>query len=240
MVDISEGKSRFVHYRDSKLTFLLKDCLGGNSKTSIIANISAALTSYNETLSTLKFAQRAKLIKNKVIVNEDSSGTLDSLKSEIKRLRYELATVRGVINLNEFHIIPDSRLVTNRSFSPTATADHFFSPKSKSKNDIERNTRFYEENLTNQKNLEMEIFLKQSLEILTESELHLHNELSKKEDIIEKLKSAYEIYDKNELQLRLIIKLLEVKVNRYKESIEKGFTKENYFELIDEDKEGLD
>jgi len=56
LVDISEGKNRHVHYRDSKLTFLLRDSLGGNSKTVIIANVTGALSSANETISTLKFA----------------------------------------------------------------------------------------------------------------------------------------------------------------------------------------
>jgi len=53
LVDISEGKSRHVHYRDSKLTFLLRDSLGGNSKTLIVANISPSSLCYGETLSTL-------------------------------------------------------------------------------------------------------------------------------------------------------------------------------------------
>lgn len=56
LVDLSEGKARHIHYRDSKLTFLLWDSLGGNSKTVIIANISPSAISYGETLSTLKFA----------------------------------------------------------------------------------------------------------------------------------------------------------------------------------------
>jgi hypothetical protein len=56
LVDISEGKNRHVHYRDSKLTFLLRDSLGGNSKTLIIANISPSVSCYGETVSTLKFA----------------------------------------------------------------------------------------------------------------------------------------------------------------------------------------
>lgn len=87
LVDVSQGKSRHVHYRDSKLTFLLRDSLGGNSKTLMIANISPSSDSFGETLSTLKFAQRAKLIKNKAIINEDSSGTVSILKDEIKRLK---------------------------------------------------------------------------------------------------------------------------------------------------------
>ncbi len=91
LVDISEGKSRHVHYRDSKLTFLLRDSLGGNSKTLIICNISPSSICYGETLSTLKFAQRAKLIKNKAVINEDTSGTILLLKKEISRLKKDLA-----------------------------------------------------------------------------------------------------------------------------------------------------
>jgi kinesin family member 15 len=53
LVEKSEGKTRHVHYRNSKLTFLLRDSLGGNSKTVIIANITQAQSSLNETLSTL-------------------------------------------------------------------------------------------------------------------------------------------------------------------------------------------
>ncbi|KAK6776722.1 hypothetical protein RDI58_027723 [Solanum bulbocastanum] len=64
LVSISNGKSHHVPYRDSKLTFLLQDSLGGNAKTCIIANISPSSCCSLETLSTLKFAQRAKFIKN--------------------------------------------------------------------------------------------------------------------------------------------------------------------------------
>lgn len=90
LVDVSEGRTRHVPYRDSKLTFILRDSLGGNSKTAIIANISPSHLNLNETLSTLKFAQRAKLIKNQAVINEDSSGTIVLLKNEIKFLKKEL------------------------------------------------------------------------------------------------------------------------------------------------------
>ena len=66
LVEESNGKRHFIHYRDSKLTFLLKDSLGGNSKTFLIANISPSSAWQGETLSTLRFAQCVKLIKNKV------------------------------------------------------------------------------------------------------------------------------------------------------------------------------
>lgn len=90
LVDISEGKNRHVHYRDSKLTYLLKDSLGGNSKTCIIANISSSNSSYGETLSTLRFAERAKMVKNQAIVNENTLGTINELREEIKRLHFKL------------------------------------------------------------------------------------------------------------------------------------------------------
>lgn len=91
LVEIGEGKARHVAYRDSKLTFLLRDSLGGNSKTLIVANISPSSVQFSETLSTLKFAQWAKMIKNKAVINEDSSGTVSILKEEIKWLKSEIA-----------------------------------------------------------------------------------------------------------------------------------------------------
>ena len=99
LVEISEGKSRHVPYRDSRLTYLLKDSLGGNSKTLIIANVSSAVSSLSETLSTLKFAQRAKLIKNSAVINEDTSGTVLMLKNEVKRLKEELENVKVIAEL---------------------------------------------------------------------------------------------------------------------------------------------
>ena len=99
LVEISEGKNRHVHYRDSKLTFLLRDSLGGNSKTCIIANVTAAAISVGETMSTLNFAQRAKLIKNKAVVNEESSSTIAHLKLELRRTKKELAEQTNLLKI---------------------------------------------------------------------------------------------------------------------------------------------
>jgi Kinesin motor domain len=66
-----DGKSKHIPYRDSKLTRLLQDSLGGNSKTLMIATLSPASYNYDETLSTLRYANRAKNIKNKPTINED-------------------------------------------------------------------------------------------------------------------------------------------------------------------------
>ncbi|XP_038879991.1 kinesin-like protein KIN-12E isoform X2 [Benincasa hispida] len=98
LVNISNGKSLHVPYRDSKLTFLLQDSLGGNAKTIIIANISPSSCCSLETLSTLKFAQRAKFIKNNAIVNEDTSGDVIAMRLQIQQLKKEVSRLRGLVS----------------------------------------------------------------------------------------------------------------------------------------------
>lgn len=71
-----EGKGGFIPYRDSKLTRILQDSLGGNSKTIMIATVSPACYNYEETLSTLKYASRAKYITNVPIINLDPKDAL--------------------------------------------------------------------------------------------------------------------------------------------------------------------
>ena len=78
-------------YRDSVLTWLLKDSLGGNSKTAMIATISPAADNYEETLSTLRYADRAKKIVNKAVVNEDpNTRIIRELKEEVEKLKRQL------------------------------------------------------------------------------------------------------------------------------------------------------
>ncbi|KAF9115712.1 Kinesin-like protein kif15 [Mortierella sp. AM989] len=93
--EIASGHSRHVHYRDSRLTFLLKDSLGGNSNTFIVANVSPSALCHQESLSTLRFAQRAKMIRNKAVVNEDIQGNINELRAEIQRLKTELSMKRA-------------------------------------------------------------------------------------------------------------------------------------------------
>ncbi|KAJ4830100.1 hypothetical protein Tsubulata_017786 [Turnera subulata] len=94
LVDVANGKPRHVPYRDSRLTFLLQDSLGGNSKTMIIANVSPSICCAAETLNTLKFAQRAKLIQNNAVVNEDSTGDVIALQNQIRLLKEELSLLK--------------------------------------------------------------------------------------------------------------------------------------------------
>lgn len=94
---LTDPKCTFVPYRDSKLTRLLQDSLGGNTKTCMIANIGPADYNTEETLSTLRYASRAKNITNKPKINEDPKDTMiREFQEEITRLKIELGQFGGV------------------------------------------------------------------------------------------------------------------------------------------------
>ena len=92
VIDALSQNRKYVPYKDSKLTRLLADSLGGNTKTVMFANISPASYNYDETLGTLRYASRAKLIKNAPVVNEDpKDALLRKYEEEIKALKEKLA-----------------------------------------------------------------------------------------------------------------------------------------------------
>ncbi|KAM3728674.1 Kinesin-like protein [Dirofilaria immitis] len=86
------SKPKFIPYRDSVLTWLLKDSLGGNSRTVMIATVSPAADNYEETLSTLRYADRATKIVNHAVINEDPNAKV------IRELREEVETLRAQIS----------------------------------------------------------------------------------------------------------------------------------------------
>ncbi|OXB72266.1 UNVERIFIED_CONTAM: hypothetical protein H355_003799 [Colinus virginianus] len=92
-------KAVHVPYRDSKLTRLLQDSLGGNSQTIMIACVSPSDRDFMETLNTLKYANRARNIKNKVVVNQDkTSQQISALRAEIARLQMELMEYKASVS----------------------------------------------------------------------------------------------------------------------------------------------
>jgi len=93
-----------IPYRDSKITYILQDSLGGNSKTIIIANVSPALNTISETLNTLKFAKRAKEIKNAPKLNKNESHgnllkTIETLNKKIEILEHKLADSQSILSV---------------------------------------------------------------------------------------------------------------------------------------------
>ena len=96
-----DGRCKHIPYRDSKLTRLLQDSLGGNTKTLMVACLSPADNNYDESLSTLRYANRAKNIKNKPHINEDPKDALmREYQEEIKRLKAILAQQMGPSTLS--------------------------------------------------------------------------------------------------------------------------------------------
>ncbi|XP_049919879.1 kinesin-like protein KIF1B isoform X2 [Epinephelus moara] len=98
LAEVSKKKKKtdFIPYRDSVLTWLLRENLGGNSRTAMVAALSPADINYDETLSTLRYADRAKNIKCNAVINEDPNNKLvRDLKDEVARLK-ELLRAQGL------------------------------------------------------------------------------------------------------------------------------------------------
>ena len=114
LADLSMGKKKnmsMVPYRDSVLTWLLKDSLGGNSMTAMIAAISPADINFEETLSTLRYADSAKRIKNHAVVNEDPNARMiRELKEELAQLRSKLGSGATSGGVAEEQYAPDTPL----------------------------------------------------------------------------------------------------------------------------------
>ncbi|KAM4016105.1 kinesin-like protein KIF1B isoform 10-T16 [Anomaloglossus baeobatrachus] len=101
-------KTDFIPYRDSVLTWLLRENLGGNSRTAMVAALSPADINYDETLSTLRYADRAKQIKCNAIINEDPNAKLvRELKDEVSRLK-ELLRAQGLGDIIDIDSIEDN------------------------------------------------------------------------------------------------------------------------------------
>ena len=213
LVEVGQGKSRHVHYRDSKLTFLLRDSLGGNSKTLMIANISPSSDSFGETLSTLKFAQRAKLIKNKAIINEDSSGTVAILKDEIKRLKLEMTKMKVKHN-KQFSIcskcggMSDSSIITEEDLT-NFDGDDLLA-------DLEEDDIPPREAIKKDTKIEqLENLLKHNLNQLTQMQDFYDKEVSDKDLLIKRYKRAVDNYEKQNARDNMIIKFRDSTITRF-------------------------
>lgn len=157
-----DGKSTHIPYRNSKLTRLLQDSLGGNSKTVMIANLGPALYNVDETISTLRYANRAKNIKNKAKINEDpKDALLREFQTEIEKLRAQLADGGGIsgsedeeeeeeyVDENGEKKIRKKRK-SSRCLSPTAVA------KIKEQIDIERKALLDKKNIAEDEKMKVE------------------------------------------------------------------------------------
>lgn len=137
-----------IPYRNSKLTHLLTDSLGGNCKTTLIACISPAFESYQESLSTLKFASRAKQIRNEAVVNEDvdQRTLIAKYEKELKRLRGLLAD-RG-----------DGPMAGSQSLGPSANRQQAVEDRDHALVQLEARDRAYDQEKRDKQRLEERVF----------------------------------------------------------------------------------
>ncbi|KAJ3092491.1 hypothetical protein HK102_006685 [Quaeritorhiza haematococci] len=143
---LTDGKSSHIPYRDSKLTRILQESLGGNSRTTLIINCSPSSFNEAETLSTLRFGTRAKTIKNKAKVNAELSP--GELKQLLKKAKVEITNLQSYASSLEGEItkwragekVPQSAWVTLQNAggdsSPSATPAAPGTPKSQALEDI--------------------------------------------------------------------------------------------------------
>lgn len=122
-----DGRSKHVPYRDSKLTRLLQDSLGGNTRTLMVACLSPADNNYEESISTLRYANRAKSIQNRPRINEDpKDALLREYQEEIKKLRALISGQLGSANISSLLVGPksgDSPAVLSRPKSNTSESE---------------------------------------------------------------------------------------------------------------------
>lgn len=197
LVETTQGKKVHVRYRDSKLTFLLRDSLGGNSKTAVIANISQASSAYYETLSTLQFAQRAKMIKNKARLNEDLSGDAEALRIEVRRLKEELESARCIIQSLE------SRAPLTEDIEDSCKGG--VASQQVKELLLQENSRAFE----------LESILKDLLESLSKTQAMLDYETSRKQSTIHSLGRILRMSHSNEMHLRLALALTQERFERH-------------------------
>lgn len=196
-----------IPYRDSLLTRLLQDSLGGNTKTVMIANVGPVDYNYDETLSTLKYADRAKSIKNEVHINEDpKDALLRQFKEQIELLRKQLS--EGMVGA----VMPGETKIVEKIIRIEEGEDI---------QEIEEKFRKEQERLT--KELEEEkkrIYLNKNFN--DEEKERMLKEMQKKEE-------EQQIYKNTKEQLLKKLKKMEVKLLSGHEEAEKARQKEEAF-----------
>lgn len=114
----SKKRKAFVPYRDSVLTWILKESLGGNAKTAMLATLSPCFENYQETLSTLRYAQQARSIVNDAKINEDENiALIRELRLEIERLRGQYGDAKGHVAMAEVESLREKLASSERLMS---------------------------------------------------------------------------------------------------------------------------
>ena len=207
-----DPKCTYIPYRDSKLTRILQDSLGGNTKTVMIANCGPADYNTDETISTLRYASRAKNIENKPRINEDpKDAMIREFHDEITRLRAELEKYGGanLLNMEQAQKGPDGEIIVEK----IVHIDNSEKMK-KMEEQLEKEKREIKKSFEREKQKIM-----QQTEMNGEEKQKLMEELNKREEAEQKEKSK-------KAKLLKKIKGMEEKLLRGSEAMEQAMKQE--------------
>ena len=144
---LASNKKQHIPYRDSKLTKLLMDSLGGNSKTVMIANIGPADYNIEETLTTLRYADRAKNIKNAPKVNEDpKDAMIKKYKDELERLKQALAAANGGVEMTVNQLVSEDDINNDTRNRIAEIQNQIIDAKKKIQDDTDKKMKELEAN----------------------------------------------------------------------------------------------
>lgn len=213
----TDRKTRYIPYRDSKLTFLLKDSLGGNSKCTLIANINPNSLFFNESVSTLKFAQRAKMIKNDVLINEEASGNIECLKLEIRRLKEQILRqnlMESQLNDGQLNVPlnAQSNLILNAPLNIPLNSQ--YNVTANGQLSVPLNVQLANLSKVNAGIIEIEKTMKSYLEQSVECEGGMRLEIERMREEIERAREGLEKAERNEIQMRLVLGLMQERLKR--------------------------
>ena len=220
---LASNKKQHIPYRDSKLTKLLMDSLGGNSKTVMIANIGPADYNIEETLTTLRYADRAKNIKNAPKVNEDpKDAMIKKYKEELERLKEALAKANGGIEMSINEFVSDNVINMDTRERIKEIQNQFIMEKERIQNEADEKKKKLEAD----KKMAEEDKIK-LIEQLKKQEEEQNKKVEEKKKIMDKLQKLEEKFllgektkeqaKKNELILNEEKKELKAKEKRQKE-----------------------
>lgn len=203
---LTDGKASHIPYRDSKLTRILQDSLGGNSKTAIIITCSPALFNESETISTLRFGFRAKSIKNKPKVNRELTMAelklkLAKIEEELRKKALKISTLEQALSQNEVTLPIDTTILTEHTDESddlkNTDTDDFFAELEDVRNKL---TMLVDENF---KYKTSSIELKSNLDQMNDNNINQTALISVLEMKIVNMETA--IYNKVELTSKLSI-----------------------------------
>ena len=241
---LTDHKATYVPYRDSKLTRLLQDSLGGNTKTLMISNVGLADYNYDETMNTLRYASRAKNIKNKPKINEDpKDALLREYQDEIAKLREQLTLLNKGIDPSELMkqrgVMGNTNIVEKIVHVEDKEKMREFEEKlEREKEEIKRKADEEKSRIENQANLQKEE-KERLLEEIRKKEEAEEKAKTKQQKLLSRLKKmeekmvvgsqAIEVAKKQQKELKKTQKALEKERRQQQELEEKLKQQENDF-----------